>query len=77
MGSVQRDGDGHGGAGSQPSAVHPGKTEAVEQAEALHLAAATGVAVLDGAGLDRGQQRQDEPQECHYVLDREDTIYIF
>lgn len=56
MRSVQWDGDGHGGAGSQPSAVHSGQAEAVEQAKAFHLTAATRVAVLDGAGLDRGQQ---------------------
>lgn len=72
MGSVQWDGDWHGGAGSQPSAVHPGQTEAVEQAEAFHLTEATRVAVLDGGGVDARQQRQAKPQEeCHYGLRKE------
>lgn len=77
MGSVQWDGDGHGGTGSQPSAVHPGQAEAVEQAKAFHLTAATRVAVLDGARLDGGQQRQAKPQEeCHYALEREQIHYL-
>lgn len=75
MSRVQWDGDGHAGAGSQPSAVHPGQAEAVEQAKAFHLTVATMVAVLDAAGLDRDQQRQAEPQEeRHYALEREQKI---
>lgn len=57
MGSVQRDGDWHGGAGSQPSAVDPSQAEAVKEAKAFHLAVTTRVAVLYSAGLDRNQQR--------------------
>lgn len=72
VGSVQWDDDGHDGVGSQPPAVHSGQAEAVEQAKALHLTAATRVAILDGTGLSQGQQRQTKPQEeCHYVLERE------
>lgn len=49
MGSVQWNGNGHGGAGSQPSTVHSGEAEAVEQTKAFHLTVATRMAVLDSA----------------------------
>ncbi len=79
MGSVQWNGDGHGGTGAQPTAVHPGQAEAVEQTKAFHLTAATWVAVLDPTGLDRGQQQQAKPQEeCHYVLEVEKkSVFTF
>lgn len=83
MRSVQRDGDRHGDTGSQPSTVHCGEAEAVEQAKAFHLTAATRVAVLDRAALDSSQQRQAETQQqCHYALGRNQkknkkTIFIF
>lgn len=56
MGRVQRDGDRHGDARPQPLAEHPGQAEAVEQTEALHVAMASRVAVVDGAGRGRGKQ---------------------
>lgn len=79
MGRVQRDGDGHGDAGSQPSTVHSGEAEAVKQAKAFHLTAATRVAVLDSAGLDNCQQQQAKAQEqSHYFLGRKkQTLFIF
>lgn len=56
MGGVQRDGDWHDGAWSQFSTVRSGQTEAVKQAKTFHFTMAARVAVLHGAGLDRGQQ---------------------
>lgn len=56
MSGVQRDGDRHDGARSQSPTVHPGQAEAVEEAEALHLTATAGVAVLDAVTLHGCQQ---------------------
>lgn len=78
VGRVQWDGDGHGGAGSQPSTVHPGQAEAVEQAEAFHLAVASRVAVLHSAALYGRQQQQAKPQgERHYALEAKQDNYVF
>lgn len=75
--SVQWDWYGHGGAGSQPSAVHFGQAEAVEQTKAFHFTVATRMAVLNGAGLGICQQRETEPQqESHYSLEREQIHYL-
>lgn len=77
MGGVQWDGDRHGGAGTQPSAVNSGQAEAVEQAKAFHLTVAARMAVFHSTGLDSCQQRQAEPQEeCHYALEREQIHYL-